>query len=90
MTMIEAKEIYKQNGGHFFNKDTMRFWGSKTETELYKNRCFVTSDDNFDRTKKLYTIRQFSEDYKHVETVGEFQAYETKSAAVEALQDITA
>jgi hypothetical protein len=67
----------------------MRYWSSKIETELYKNRCFVTSEKNYDDTKRLYTVRQFSEDYTDINTIGDFQAYTTKEDAVEALKEIS-
>lgn len=88
MTMAQAKAIYKATGKHFFDRDTMAFWGSRIETEPYKNRCFVTSENNFDSTKRLYTVRQFGEDYQTINTVGEFQQYATKSDAVEAAKAV--
>ena len=32
MTLAEAKKIYESNGGKFFTKDTMEFWGTKVES----------------------------------------------------------
>ena len=85
MTMAEAKQ--KMLAGprpYFFTKETMRFWNSKVETPLFANRCFVTSEDSFDRSRKLYTVRRFSEDYTDIVDIGEFQAYNSKAAAVDA------
>ena len=89
MTMLEAKAIYKATGSHFFDKDTIEFWGSKIESELYKNRCFITSENNFDSTARFYTVRRFSEDFKSIDTIGEFQAYKTKEEAQAAIKTIT-
>lgn len=72
MNMTEAVRIYRRGNGHFFDADTMRFWESKVESELFNNRCFVTSESNFDDTARFYTVRRFSEDYTQVETIGEF------------------
>ena len=88
MTMTEAKAIYKSTGKHFFDSDTIKYWGSKIETALYKNRCFVTSENNFDNTKRLYTLRRFNENYTTIETIGEFQQYITKEDATEAARAI--
>lgn len=86
MTLAEAKKIYKTGKGHFFDKDTMKFWGSRIESELYPNRCFITSEDDFSGEERLFTVRQFSEDYKRIDTVGEFQEYESLiDAEVKAL-----
>lgn len=60
MTIAEMKAINKAKGYHFFDKDSMRFWGSKVYTAPNKYRLFIESHDNFDRTKKLYTVRFFN------------------------------
>lgn len=72
MNMTEAVRIYRRGNGHFFDTETMRFWGSRVESELFTNRCFVTSENNFDDTSRFFTVRRFSEDYTQVETIGEF------------------
>ena len=41
MTLSEAKAIYKTGGGHFFDRETFKYWGTRIESALYKNRCFV-------------------------------------------------
>lgn len=82
MNLQQARKIYARTGHHFFDADTMRFWGSKIETDLFENRCFVTSEDNFDQTERRYNIRQFSEDYRSVNTIGEFNTYATLDEAV--------
>ena len=48
MTLAEAIEKYNKTGGHFFDEDAMRFFGSRIESDLYDNRCFITSENNFD------------------------------------------
>lgn len=57
MTLSEAKAIYKTGGGHFFDRETFKYWGSRIESALYKNRCFVTSENNFDGSRRAYTVR---------------------------------
>lgn len=68
MTLSEAKAIYKTGGGHFFDRETFKYWGSRIESALYKNRCFVTSENNFDGSRRAYTVRRFSPDFLHIET----------------------
>ena len=82
MTISEVKSIVTANGGYFFNKDTMNFFGTKIETSVFKNGCFVTSEDNYDKTKRLYTVRRFNG--KSIDTIGDFQQYKTKESAREA------
>ena len=60
MTIAEMKAINKAKGYHFFDKDSMRFWGSKVCTAPNKYRLFIESHDDFSRTKKLYTVCFFN------------------------------
>lgn len=85
ITLAEAKAIYRTGKGHFFDRETFKYWGSRIESALYKNRCFVTSENNFDGSRRAYTVRRFSPDFLHVETVGEFQEHATKWGAREAV-----
>ena len=82
MKISEVKAIVKSNGGHFFDKGTMKCWGTRIETSVFKNGCFVTSEDNYNKTKRLYTVRRFNG--KSIDTIGDFQQYKTKESAREA------
>lgn len=84
MKMELAIKTYNANGGYFFSKETMKFWGSKIVSDLLHNDCFITIEDNFDRTDKLFTIRRFTNGYKDVETVGTFQGYRYFQDAINA------
>lgn len=86
--MQRAILTYKRHGGHFFDEETLRFWGSKVVSNLYENRCFVTVEDNFNRTESLYTVRRFTEDYQYVETVGEFQGHTNREDAIEVAKGV--
>lgn len=89
ITFSEARAIYeRQKNANFFSRDTMRYWGCRIESGLYKNRCFITSENNFDGSKRGYTIRRFSEDFKRVETIGEFQKYSRLISAREAAKGV--
>lgn len=65
MTLSEAKAIYRTGKGHFFDRETFKYWGSRIESALYKNRCFVTSENNFDGSRRAYTVRRFFEKWDH-------------------------
>ena len=58
MTLADARYEYQKKGGHFFDRDTMKFFGSRIESDLYKNRCFITSEKNFDGTERFYASFQ--------------------------------
>ena len=74
-------------GHHFFDADTMRFFKSRIESVLIKNRLFVTSDKNEDNPR-LYTIR-YVKKAGQVETLGDFQAYTTKKEAIQTAKALT-
>lgn len=89
MTITEMKAKSASNGYHFFDRDTMRFWGSKIHTAPNKYGLFIESHDNFDRTRKLYRVCIFTgkctvetiEDseiantYEHFSTIGEAREF---------------
>jgi len=81
--MYEAIKDDKVNGHNFFSKETMEFWNSRIEAGMYDNETFVTSEDNFDGSRVLYTVRQYNWANHEVETVGMFQAFDNLGDAVE-------
>lgn len=70
------------HGDYFFSKDTVKFWNSKVCAGMFPNNTFVTSEDNFDRSKTLYTARIYDWRTHSVETIGEFQAFVNLEDAV--------
>jgi len=87
----------RANSGYWFAPDTMKFFGCRiywqTLTEYQDGWLFISSEDNFERTEKRFTIRQISEtpdkfaDYD-IDTVGEYQGYATLEHAKTALKNI--
>lgn len=67
--MKKAIELNKAVGHHFFDEDTMRFWGSRLESDLLPNDIFITSERNFDNTKRLFSVRQFNWTTGHATTI---------------------
>lgn len=95
MNMAQAIKKHKGAGGHFFDKDTMRFFGSRLETGLYAGRYFITSESINGLTRsndpdRKYTIREFGDDFKRIDDVGEFQEHKTLDEAFAALDEIIA
>lgn len=80
--MKRAIQDSKRYGNYFFDPDTIRFWNSRVEAGMFPNNTFVTSEDNFDRSKILYTARKYDWDNHSVETIGEFQQFATLEEAV--------
>ena len=60
LTMKDVIEHNKDTRMHFFDKETMDFWGCKIESELIDDKYFITSELNFDGSKRLYTVRKYN------------------------------
>lgn len=60
MTIADVKQANKDAGYYFFSRDTMRFFGTRIESALYKNNTFITSDyTGFERNNRAYSVRVF-------------------------------
>lgn len=60
MTIADVKQANKDAGYYFFSRDTMRFFGTRIESALYKNNTFITSDyTGFERNNRAYSVREF-------------------------------
>lgn len=58
-SIADMKRINAENGFYFWEKDTVKFWGSHTHTAANRWGLFIESHNNFDGTAKLYTVRMF-------------------------------
>ena len=88
MRMQEVIKANKAAGHHFFDKGAMAFFGSEIESDLFPNDMFVTSEENFDGTKRFYTVRKFDRETGRIHDIGAFQAYETKMDAIRAIEEL--
>lgn len=88
MTITDIKKINAEKGFFFFSKKNMRLFKSKIESGLYKNNCFITSECNFDGTKRFYTVRKFNPESGSIETIGEFQQFKTIDSAREFARSV--
>lgn len=60
MTIADVKQANKDAGYYFFSRDTMRFFGTRIESTLYKNNTFITSDyTDFEKNNRAYSVRVF-------------------------------
>lgn len=90
ISMDEVREANRELGHHFFDKETIRFFGSRVGSKLYGGRFFVTSELDFYRTDRRYSVR-FVEDDGSVSTTVDFREYgswrEAHAAARKAARD---
>src|SRR5690242_11266218 len=80
----------KARGSHFFDRDTMKFFGSRVERTAYQigNAIFFISSEQEDHTKpRGWTIQRQDQD-GHIRKVGQFQQYKSLNEARSALRSI--
>lgn len=95
MTITEVKARNREAGQHWFSPSTMRFFRSKvarwTKTAA-DGRVYFVSSEQFVGSSGIASPRQYTVRVQQldgsIDTIGEFQAYETlaeaKRAAAEA------
>jgi len=88
-TLATIKRESAELGSLFFDKGAVRFFNSRLIEHIHEGpggTFFITSEQFDENTPRLYTVRKFdpSKGRGCVETVGEFQQYETSRAAHKA------
>lgn len=71
---------------HWFDRDTMRFFNSRVGSNTYPtNNPYITlfvSSERFDeKTKRYYSIRSYDSQTHDIDTIGEFQQYDSSRVA---------
>lgn len=85
-SMSELRAKNKKIGHVFFDHDTMKFWGSKIETALFRGVFFITSEKGFsEKDPRTFTIRQ-ARPTGEVVTVGNGREYKTLDEAKDAVK----
>jgi hypothetical protein len=93
----DLKTVSHATGGHFFDTGAMRFFDSRVGGFILRNDdtsgYFVTSERYDYKSPRLYTVRRYSlvtrEDgspWVDIETVGDFQDWETLKLAQTAAE----
>ncbi|QDP42797.1 hypothetical protein HWC53_gp065 [Bacillus phage vB_BmeM-Goe8] len=89
LSINEMKAIQAENNLHWFDEDAMNFFNTQIETQPNKINIFITSDRMELDMPKKYTLRWFNPETFNVDTLGEFQAYDTLDEAREARKEYT-
>lgn len=84
-SIAELKELNEKNGGCWFGRGEMRFFGTRIESGIIGKRYFISSEQP-PHGSRSYSIRTFDEKGS-VDTFGEFCGYSTKSDALTALHE---
>lgn len=80
-SMAEIRRHNRATGHYFFEEGTMRFFRSKiVSRQPIAGRFFITSEQFDADAPRLYTVRRANDDGS-IDTIGEFQQYETYQEA---------
>jgi hypothetical protein len=85
-TVNTIKEHMRAAGSHWFDPDTMRFFGTRVEPTVYQGRggvYFVTSEQP-PHGKRAWTVRQFDPTTDDISTIGELAVLSQKEAIEQA------
>lgn len=83
-TDLKTKYYRLNPKGHFFDKETMRFFKSRIEAVL-QDDYFITSESrSFRDDTRVYTVRQLRGENDHVREIGE---HDTLKQARKALKN---
>lgn len=87
--LISMNEVERKHNGHWFSKDSMRFFKSRLPQDAYKigDLYYFISSEQYMSDPRAYTLRVMTEDGT-IDSVGEFQEHATKARAKSALRAI--
>ena len=93
--IIDFRDIVRANGysnqHHFFDAGATRFFNSRyPQTGIVKdNKAYFVTSEQFDyKSPRLYTVRVCNMETGIVDTIGEFQQYQTSKQAQAAIKKI--
>ncbi len=84
-TISDVKAANREVGEHWFERSTMRFFNTRIVSKLISGRYFVTAERMDDTRRFKYTVRSAEPDGS-IDTVGEFQQYDSKEDAMIAVR----
>lgn len=82
-TIADLKAVAEKNGSHWFERGSMKFFGTRIESGILKGRYFITSEQP-PHGPRAYSVRSFDKQ-GNVDTVGEFCGFTSKREAMEAV-----
>jgi hypothetical protein len=85
-SLDDVKELNREGGFHYFDRDTLQFFGSRIGETVYpsldgQRACFVTSEyTGWDRAGRRYSVRMIDQT-GDVSNISEFLQYATRNGA---------
>ena len=90
MKFYSTYDIERHCSGHFFSRDAKRFFSSRISELVYQGPggiYFITSEQ-YSNERRKFTVRQYNEEERSVETVGDFNVH-TRSVAHRIARDLS-
>ncbi len=84
-TVSDIRAVHK---GHWFDRKTMKFFGSKLYPTIYGGKYFITSEQP-PHGPRVFSIRAYDQVNDDISTVGQLGQYATLKAAKDAVKDLT-
>lgn len=89
-SLDQARDNSERAGFHWFDRDTLRYFGSRVHSTFYAGGFFVSSEyRGWDRRGRAYSVRRALPDGR-IERVGDFLAYDTRAQAHAAARKASA
>lgn len=88
-TMTDVRAANKASGHHWFDADTMRFFGTKIVSGLIMGRYFITSEKP-PYGPRMWTIREVKNAQGNIGTIGEFCGHNSARDARDTIDDLIA
>jgi len=85
--MQAVKNCNKSHGGHWFSTDTMKFFRCRLPKTVIAEKYFITSEQFDTNSPRLFTIRSIEWETGKIDTIGEFQQFESAKEAEKWLQN---
>lgn len=79
----------RHNCGHFFDKDTMKFFNSRIlyDSVVRNDKCYFITSERFEKMDRTYTVR-IGEIHNDKLTVNDFESGLTRYKALKILKEI--
>ena len=89
MSYTNLQDVVRANdkaGRHWFEDDTMQFFKTRLESDLIDGLYFISSERG-PHGPRAFSVRMADEE-AHIQTIGDFMAYETLKDAKAALEGV--
>jgi hypothetical protein len=89
-TIQDVRTHNEKVGGNWFSKDTMKFWHTRIESTLIREKYFITSEKKWDANgqdsgARVYAVREALPD-GHIKTIASYLG--TRNEAKDVIREL--